>query len=178
MRYLLLSMRLVCLAAVAGVWLFATPADAAESVVLKYSILRESISVPELTTFVETGELSPALRAYLAMAGKNPEELRKVLTQEIKVNALFLDKVLNNPLGEIALTQVSDVIHTGSGANVQALRGALMSSALPNNKITLIEVLQNYPTPEVHVEGDRLADVYKQVRRLAEGLPNLGDLIK
>ncbi|MFE1747732.1 alpha/beta hydrolase [Coleofasciculus sp. H7-2] len=168
-----------CFFAAAGVLLSASPADAANSVVLKYRFLRESVSVPELTTFSETGKLSPALRAYLALAGRKPEDLRKTLTQEVKVNARILDRVLNSQIGEILLNQVSDVVHTpGNGANIQSLRGAVMTSALPDNQITLIELLQNYPTSEVHVEGDRLAEVYGKLKRLGQGLPNLGDLIK
>ncbi|MBD1887788.1 alpha/beta hydrolase [Coleofasciculus sp. FACHB-SPT9] len=167
------------LAAATGILFSPSRADAANTVVLKYRFLRESVSVPELTTFAETGELSSALRAYLAMAGRKPEDLRKTLTQEVKVNALILDRVLNNQIGELVLGQVSDVVHTpGNGANIQSLRGAVMSSALPDNQITLIEILENYPTSEVHVEGDRLAEVFGKLKRLGQGLPNLGDLIR
>jgi len=48
-----------------------------------------------------------------------------------------------------------------------------MSSALPNGKITLIETLQNYPTPEVHVEGNRLVEVVQKISRITERLPKL-----
>jgi len=72
------------------------------------------------------------------------------------------------------LDQASQVIHTPSNrANRQSLRGALVSSALPNGKITLIETLQNYPTPEVHVEGDRLVEVVQRISQVTERLPNI-----
>jgi hypothetical protein len=48
-----------------------------------------------------------------------------------------------------------------------------VSSALPNGKITLIETLQNYPTPEVHVEGDRLVEVVQRISQVTERLPNI-----
>ena len=41
------------------------PVKAAEKVILKYRFLRESVSVPELTTFAETGELSSSLDSIL-----------------------------------------------------------------------------------------------------------------
>jgi hypothetical protein len=50
----------------------------------------------------------------------------------------------------------------------------LVSSALSEGRITLIETLENYPTPEVHVEGDRLVEVAQKFRDLFERLPNLG----
>lgn len=43
-----------------------TPAFAAERVVLKYGIFRESLSVEELSTFAQTGELSGLLKVNLA----------------------------------------------------------------------------------------------------------------
>jgi len=51
-------------------------AIAAEQVVLKYRIFRESISVEELTTFAETGELSTSLRLNFALARQNPKVVR------------------------------------------------------------------------------------------------------
>lgn len=174
-HYLPTSKRLILsLVTLMGVFLWGTRANAAESVVLKYRFLRETVSVEELTTFAETGELSTSLQAYLKMAGKQPAELRQVLTQEMAVNPILLHRVLNSAPGELLLDQTSQVIHTPTNrANRQSLRGALMSSALPNGKITLIETLQNYPTPEVHVQGDRLLEVVQRISRVTERLPNL-----
>jgi hypothetical protein len=149
-------------------------AEAAQWVVLKYRFLRERVSVPELTTFVKTGELSRTLRAYLKLAKKEPAELRRTLTQEVKVNPTFLYQVLKTPVGDGMLDQVSQVVHTPSNrANRESLRGALVSSALPDGNITLIETLQNYPTPEVHVEGERLAEVIQNISKLIGRLPPL-----
>ncbi|MEQ8538914.1 MAG: alpha/beta hydrolase [Coleofasciculus sp. D1-CHI-01] len=155
-----------------GVWSYSWAANASESVVLKYRFLRETISVPELSTFAQTGELSRSLQAYLDLAGKQPEELRTTLTQPISVNGIMLSRILNTPVGEVMLDRVSEVIHTPTNrANRQSLRSALVISALNDNQITLIEILDNYPTADVHVEGDRLADILQQITRLSQGLP-------
>lgn len=150
-------------------------ADAADSVVLKYRFLRETVSVRELATFARTGELSTTLRLYLKLAGREPAQLRRALTQEVPVNPNLLSRVLNNPVGETMLDQVSQVIHTPTNrANRESLRGAIVSSALSDNKITLIETLENYPTPEVHVEGDRLVEVTKEFSGVLGRLSNIG----
>ena len=162
------------LAASTGVLLFCIKAEAAERVVLKYSILRESVSVPELTALAQTGEVSSDLQAYLNMAGKSPDELRQALRQQVKVNPILLYQVLKSPVGEALLDRVAYVIHTpDEQANRQSLRSALVSSALKDSNITLIEVLENYPTPEVEVEGDRIASVYRQLKKLEERLPKI-----
>lgn len=175
-RYLLLKSRLIFgLVALLEMCVCSAPAEAAQSVVLKYSILRETISVPELTTFARTGEISPLLKTYLKLARREPEQLRRALTQEVPVNPTLLERVLSTSVGEVMLDRVSEVVHTPDNqANRESLRGALVSSALPDGKITLIETLENYPTPEVHVEGDQLVDVLRNITRVLGRLPNIG----
>ncbi|HAA27836.1 MAG TPA: alpha/beta hydrolase [Cyanobacteria bacterium UBA8553] len=175
-RYLSLSRHLIVgLVTSLGIFVGSAPANAAQSVVLKYSIFRETISVPELTTFAKTGELSPALTAYLKLAGREPAQLRRTLSQEIPVSGTLLYGVLSTPVGKVMLDQVSEVVHTPDNqANQESLRGALVNSALPDGKITLIETLENYPTPEVHVEGDRLVEVIKDITRVLGRLPKIG----
>jgi len=156
-----------------GCWVLwqSSSAIAAERVVLKYRILRESISVAELTQLAATGQVSPKLQAYLKLAQQSPESLRQPLVKPIGVNRRLLDRVLNSRPGEILLDQVGQVIHPPSNqANRQALRSALVLSATPDNQITLIEVLQNYPTSEVEVEGDRLEDTYRQLKTWSDRL--------
>ncbi|HEY9611574.1 alpha/beta hydrolase [Allocoleopsis sp.] len=173
LSYFSLSIRwLLGLIALTSILFYSPRAEAAEWVVLKYRFLRERVSVTELTTFVKTGELSRSLRAYLKLAKKEPAELRRTLTQEVKVNSTFLYQALKTPVGDGMLDQVSQVVHTPTNrANRESLRGALVSSALPDGNITLIETLQNYPTPEVHVEGERLVEVMQNISKLLGGLP-------
>lgn len=173
MRFRLSHLVLVLVVSV-GILLFSSSAIAAEQVVLKYRIFRESISVEELSTFAETGELSKSLRINFALARQDPKAIRQYLTQPVKVNVVFLDKVLNSPVGNVILDQVSEVIHTPSrGANRQAMRSALVISARDDNNITLLETIQNYPTSQVQVEGDRLETAYRQLRRLEGRLQDL-----
>jgi hypothetical protein len=158
-----------------GAFSYISPAEASQSVVLKYNILQESVSVPELSNFAKTGELSNSLRAYLRLANREPDELRRVLTQEFSVNPIFLYQLLNSRLGELMLDQVSEVVHTPTNrANRESLRGALVSSALGDGKITLIEILENYPTPEAYVEGDRLVEIAGKIKGVLGRLPRIG----
>ena len=153
--------------------LWTNPVQASETVIFKYGFLRESISVPELTNFVQTGQLSRSLKAYLKMANRKPEEMRNLLTQEIEVDGIFLYNMLRTIPGEFLLDEVSKVIHTPTDrANRQSLRSAFVSSALEDNKITLMEVMQNYPTADVHVEGELLADVYRKIDGVVKRVRN------
>jgi hypothetical protein len=173
MRSLVLSIQgCVGLAVGLSILLSGLGADASERAVIKYRILQASVSVPELAGFAKTGEVSASVGSYLKMAGTAPEDVRRPLNEEVKVNPFLLYRVLNTPVGEVLLDKISEVIHTPDNvANRQSLRAALVSSALADGKITLIETLQNYPTQQVHVEGDRLVEVYNQLNQLARRLP-------
>ncbi|WGV28442.1 alpha/beta hydrolase [Halotia branconii] len=153
---------------------FSNPVFAAEQVVLKYGIFRESLAVKELSKFGETGELSRSLRVNLALARQNPRDIRQYLTTPVQVSPVFLDKVLNSQIGNVILDELSQVIHTPSRkADRQALRSALVLSASQDQQMTLLEVIQNYPTTEVEVEGERLENAYLLLRRLQGSLQDL-----
>ncbi|NER92724.1 MAG: alpha/beta hydrolase [Symploca sp. SIO1B1] len=160
------------------------PANAAQSIVFKYLILQETLSVSELTTFAETGEVSHHLQFYLGATEDDQEQnsaqvkLRDALTQEVKIDGVLLYRALNNPAGELLLNKVSQIIRTPSNrANVPSLRSALVTSALEDNQITLLEVLQNYPTSEVVVEGERLVEAVEELNNMSQTIEKLKGVI-
>jgi len=159
------------LIATTSVLLYTNSAIAAQRVVFTYGILRESVSVDELTTFAQTGKASSSLSSFLDETRQNPQTVRNTLTRELKVTPVTLDRTLNSRIGLYLLDQMGYSIHTSSNqANRQALRSALVLSANGDNKVSLIEVIQNYPTSEVIVEGERLVRTYNQLSIIAEDL--------
>lgn len=164
----------LCLTTTLAIALSSGSALAAEKVVLTYRIFRQSISVEELSTFAQKGELSSSLRVNLALARQDPKVIRRYLTESVTVNPVLLDRVLNSPVGNIVLDEISQAIHTPSRrADRQALRAALVLSAAQDRNISLIEVIENYPAAEVIVDGDRLERAYRQLRQFERGLPDL-----
>lgn len=162
-----------CLGIGIAVLVASSPAIAANRVILKYKILRESVSVPELTTFAQTGEMSNDLQTYFRLSGQKPETVRSTLTKPIKVDPVLLDRVLNSPLGNGILDQLGQAIQTPKGgAERQALRAALTLSASGDGSISILEILQNYPTDEVVVDGDRIEGAYRQLNELVDRLRN------
>lgn len=147
-----------------GLGALGTPAGAAESVRLNYRGFSRTVPVALLTALAETGDSTGSLDGLLNQAGQNPAELRSLLTNPLPVNSVVLDRSLNSGPGEWALDQLGDSIHTGVGeADRQALRSALVLSASDDSHITLLEVLQKYPTEEVVLEGDRIQDAYNSL---------------
>lgn len=154
-------------------------AIASEQVVLKYNIFERSVSVEELTRFAETGKLSRDLKAYMRTSKQDPQKIRQTLTDKVDVNVTTLDRVLNSVVGDVALEQLSQYIYTSSRkADKEAMRAALVLSASEDDSISILEIAQNYPTPEVYVDGNRLVETYAQISLLRGGLDNLLERIR
>ena len=131
--------------------------NAAEEIILTYGPLAQSVAVKDLSTFAQTGEMSASIRFLIDIANQNPEDVRQVLNQELGVGIVFLSDILNTLPGEYGLFEIGQVVHTKSRrANIQSLRGALVISAV-DNKISLLEFLQNFPTQQMYFDGYKLS---------------------
>jgi len=150
---------LVC-AAAASLCLGSSAALGAERVVFKYGPVSRSVPVADLTEFVETGEQSAIVRFILDSANAEPEQMRELLTYEVGLNLLFVDRVFYSLPGEYVLFELGYLFSTKSGkANIQALRSAVTLSASDDGQISLLEFLQKYPTEGLYVDGQRVQQV-------------------
>jgi hypothetical protein len=142
---------------------------ASEKIIFNYGAASQSISLSELQTFADTGEISPSLDFLLNFSKQNPLTIRWILTQEFPANTKLIYDLLNTAPGEYVLSQTSHVVSSKSErANVKALRGALVTSASDDNLISLIELLESYPTQEVYVNGKILAKARRNLTQFIE----------
>lgn len=165
-----------------GVLTNASAAIASQQIVLKYKIFQRSIPVEDLTTLAETGEASRRLQFYIRKTHQDPEKVRQTLTRDVQVDPVTLDRVLNSPVGDALLGQLSQYIYTPSHRDDQkAMRAALSLSASGDKQINLLEVMQNYPTQEVYVDGERLLAAYQELKSIQDRLgqvQGIGDLLR
>ena len=143
--------------------------QAAEQIIFKYRWLERSIPVEDLSTLAETGDSTPQLDRYLDAINQDSDEFQQTLTREVSLDPVMLDRALNHPLGDWALDQMSPVIHTRSGeGDRQALRAAIVLAASDDGQVSLIELIETYPTQDVYVEGNRLAETYEEIVNLRD----------
>ncbi|MEO1692398.1 MAG: alpha/beta hydrolase [Cyanobacteria bacterium J06631_6] len=144
-------------------------AVASERIIFTYGGLTQAVSLEELETFAATGETSPALKTVLKSSRQNPFLIRWILKQEFPANTKFIADLLNTAPGEYVLSQTGNAIGTKTeAANVKALRGALVASASDNNLVSLMEILENYPTQDVYVNGKILIKLRQNVSQLVK----------
>ncbi|MBD0336050.1 MAG: alpha/beta hydrolase [Cyanobacteria bacterium Co-bin13] len=142
-------------------------AIAAETVLLRYRGFGRTVPVTDLATLAETGEAPASVSGLLRTANQDSAGLQDVLTRSLTVDPNLLSQALNSWPGELVLDQVGEAIRPPSGqASRQALRSALVLSAAEDGQITLLEVLERYPTPQVVLEGDRIENAYNQLANL------------
>ena len=165
--------RLLILALV-GLGLAPGSSWAASEVMLKYRGFSRTLPVADLTTLAATGEASQSLGALLRQAGQDPASLRSLLSQPLAADPILLDRALNSWPGEWLLDQLGTAVHpVAPEASRQALRSALVLSASPDRQITLLEVLQTYPTTTVVLEGDLIESAYRQLAQFLQALDRL-----
>jgi hypothetical protein len=82
------------------------------------------------------------------------------------LNGRLVDRIASTIPGEYVLYQVGRIVHTKSRrarTQILALRSTLILSTIDDNKLSLLEFLEKYPTPEVYVDGVILARTARRV---------------
>jgi hypothetical protein len=150
----------------------AATAIAAEKIVFRQGVFEQTLTVQELEAFAQTGQTSSPLGDYLKSQPPLDKVVPQALNQEIGIGVIQMDKALNNPIADLILDRVGEVIRLPNGdANRQALRAALVNSVSQDGRFTLIEVIKNYPANEVIVDGDRLSKYQALLNSLGTLLP-------
>lgn len=147
----------------------AAPARAADRITFTYGPLRKSVPINDLTALAETGRVSNTLRFYLDFANVDPDNFRALLTSEVPLTLKFADEALNSLPGEYVLFQLGNLVYTAAReTNIQALRSAVVLSVSEDDRISLLEFLQNYPTQTLFVNGVETARVARDVGNVVQ----------
>ncbi|MGG6296128.1 alpha/beta hydrolase [Leptolyngbya sp. AN02str] len=151
-------------AAASSILLWASGAIAAERIILKYGPFEQTVTVEELITLAETGEASPRVERYLRRANQSPETFQNALSRSIPLDVVAADRILNSPIGEAALNEVGEVIYPRTRRTAgQSLRAAIVVSASRGDRMTALDIMRNYPTRDIYVDGNRLLSLYEEL---------------
>jgi predicted dienelactone hydrolase len=154
------------IAGVGAALLMALPVAAAETLFFDYGYLSRSLSVGDLETFAETGEVSSDLESYFRLLEATPqtrEQFRQALNGRRQIDVAQLGQLLYTPLGEEFLRQFGTYIQTGARLNGQyAIRAALLGAASNSEGFSLLGVLQQYPT-DMRIDIDTTLELAKSL---------------
>lgn len=116
--------------------------------------LRLSLDVADLEHYAATGETTPELDSYLRIATPAQQrELRNLLRQPVNLSHTVVSYLAYSPTGEVLLAQMGEIFKTGSGQNgAIALRAAVVNAAVSPEGLTLVNMLRQFPTPELRMD--------------------------
>ena len=153
-------------------------ASAAETVVLRYGIFRGSLPMADLTEFAATGTESARLKRYLRLGKQEPAELQKILNDKIATEPRSLNLVLASPAGDALLGELSRYIYSSERDDKAKLRSSIESSTADDQQLSLLELLQNYPTEEVYINVRRAITTYQQIASIQTQVENVDGVVE
>ncbi|AVH66282.1 putative dienelactone hydrolase [Nostoc sp. 'Peltigera membranacea cyanobiont' N6] len=141
-----------------------TSVKATQTVVLRYGMWEESISVNDLQSIAETGQVPQKYKVY---TNKFPSEKRqkflKVLQTKKSVNFVTLSRLLYTSVGSTILQDFARLTSRKDDAGMQALRTALVHGSKPKEGLSIIGFIQNYPSERLVINLEEASQVFSNL---------------
>lgn len=142
-------------------------AQAAETIQLRYDGTDPNIpstvnlTLNDIRTFVQAGTLPPQVQEFLTVNRQEAAPIRQVLTREIQVPSDLRSNFTDTSVGRFVVSQIEEFVQ---GSNVAPnLRTAIQQSIQDDRNISLLELIQNYPTPTITLNITGLVQTYNDV---------------
>ncbi|MGC1305679.1 MAG: alpha/beta fold hydrolase [Phormidesmis sp.] len=133
------------------------PANAAERVTLTFGFAEISTSVESLRAYGERGEVSEELAPYLKLlSDEQRSQFRQALQARQDVGPAQISQFLYSSIGDNILRYLGGIVQTaGRRDGAKGLRGALVLAAAEPEGLSVVGVLENFPTSSVRIDSLR-----------------------
>ena len=131
------------------------PAVAAEEVILTYGFVEISTSVEALRIYAQTGQANEELSPYIKFLNEDQRsQFRQALQARREISPVNISQFLHSGIGENILRSVGNIIQTKGRRNgAQGLRGALVLAAAESEGLSLLSILDYFPTRAVRIDS-------------------------
>ncbi len=164
----------VFLAASATILSAQTRALGAQKVVLTFGPFRQSINVSDLEGFAKDGTTTPTIRQIIGFSKMDAGTLRGLMSLEVGLKPANLARILYSTPGEKIVNEIGEAIRTQRNTeNGKALRAAVILAASDDGKLSLLEILQQYPLAEMYVDVPKITAAVAKVQGLAGNMQTL-----
>ncbi|MGL5944176.1 MAG: alpha/beta hydrolase [Waterburya sp.] len=139
------------------------PVIAAEKISFRYGLLEFSIPINSLETYATTGKTDRHLATYINSSNSQASaKFRKLLTYKLDIDSIIIYRFFNSYFGKTILSYLGEIIEIRPTKNgFYALRSALILATNEPEGLTLLNILQNFPTETIYIDGEisiKLAD--------------------
>ncbi len=130
-----------------------TPVQAAEKVVLRFGPFTESISLTELQSIANQGEVPKNFKIYTKKLSSEEGRLFvEALKTKIPINVVAASKLLNTRIGTTILKDLNAVIRRKDEAGVQAIRAGVVLGATAPEGFSILNFIAAYPSKRLEID--------------------------
>ncbi|MCC5634358.1 alpha/beta hydrolase [Nostoc sp. CHAB 5844] len=129
-----------------------TAATAADTVVLRYGLLAESVSLAELQKAAELGDFPGGFELYgRRLSSQQRRFLLNTLKMPLSLNVVTVNKLLNTQIGTTILNDFSTAVVRKDKAGVQAIRAGLVIGSTAPQGLSLLSFIAAYPSQSLEI---------------------------
>ncbi|WP_083862282.1 alpha/beta hydrolase [Baaleninema simplex] len=166
--------RTLAVGAGASLLAFTAPADALETIIIRYNQDEVTVTLDDILDFAATGDL-PELEQLLIDQEDILQEaaedilnvLQDALTEEVRLSARLrgdIESFLNSTTGEFLLTQLEQVItRADNTSDLESIRAALVDVYEEQDYVSVLTLIQAYPEDIVKINASGLEGVVRDV---------------
>lgn len=146
-------------------------AQAAEQVVFVSGAFRRSIPVADLELLAKTGQAEGLLADVLRLGKQKPQDVAKLLNQQIGLPVVLTSRLINTRIGEAVLNRVALIVFPLKAKQmaVPALRAATILGLKNNNdSLSAVAFLRAYPNDDLAISLPALMGTMKKASSIAD----------
>jgi predicted dienelactone hydrolase len=162
----------------------AAPALGAERIYVTYGPLEVSVPIESLTLFAKEGKIDSNLDGFAQYAKESQlAEIRNGLQAKAEISHVTIAQFLYTPQGEVLLERLGRVIQTKARQpGFYAIRAALILAASDPEGLTILNVLQKFPTYGIRIDiarglgiANELTSLINRSNRTIAGVAKLSE---
>ncbi|MEG5061474.1 alpha/beta hydrolase [Microcoleus sp. A2-C5] len=162
----------------------AAPALGAQRIYVTYGPLEESVPIESLALFAKEGKIDSNLDGFAQYAKKTQlAEIRSGLQAKAEISHVTIAQFLYTPQGEVLLERLGRVIQTKARQpGFYAIRAALILAASDPEGLTILNVLQKFPTYGIRIDiarglaiANELTSLINRSNRTIAGIAQLSE---
>ncbi|MEA5512714.1 alpha/beta hydrolase [Nodularia sp. UHCC 0506] len=137
-----------------------TSVRAADTVVVRFGLFAESISLAELQKAADTGEFPRGLELYTRGISETQRRFfLEALNTKVPIDVVTLSRLLNTQIGTTILSNLSETLFRKDQAGVQALRAAFVLGATKPQGLSLLNFIAAYPSQRLEIDVSKAIQV-------------------
>ncbi|WP_445633317.1 Dienelactone hydrolase [Nostoc sp. DSM 114161] len=129
-----------------------TCAKAADTVVVRFGLFTESITLAELQKAAKSGELPRSLQPYTKRLSQEQRQFfLGALNTNLPLNVVTINRLLNTQIGTSILNDLATALAREDKAGVQALRAGLVLGSNAPGGLSILSFIAAYPSKRLEI---------------------------